>query len=234
MNDYILLCIMILQVVFSLVLLIMLIKISKNKGNAQDNTELRYQIREDAKADAAILRQELTSITQASIKNMGEIINASQSQNMANLENRFKTFSLENEQKLDNIRKTVSTQLSYIQEDNNKKLDEMRQTVDEKLQKTLESTMQQSFGLVSKRLEEVYKGLGEMQNLATGVGDLKKVLSNVKTRGILGEIQLGSILMEILSPEQYDENVATKKGSRNVVEFAVKLPAEEDGFGDRQ
>lgn len=230
MNDYILLCIMILQVVFSLVLLIMLIKISKNKGNAQDNTELRYQIREDAKADAAILRQELASTTQASIKNMGEIINASQSQNMANLENRFKTFSLENEQKLDNIRKTVSTQLSYIQEDNNKKLDEMRQTVDEKLQKTLESTMQQSFGLVSKRLEEVYKGLGEMQNLATGVGDLKKVLSNVKTRGILGEIQLGAILREILSPEQFDENVVTKSKGAERVEFAVKLPAEDDGF----
>lgn len=230
MNDYILLCIMILQVVFSLVLLIMLIKISKNKGNSQDNTELRYQIREDAKADAAILRQELASTTQASIKNMGEIINASQSQNMANLENRFKTFSLENEQKLDNIRKTVSTQLSYIQEDNNKKLDEMRQTVDEKLQKTLESTMQQSFGLVSKRLEEVYKGLGEMQNLATGVGDLKKVLSNVKTRGILGEIQLGAILREILSPEQFDENVVTKSKGAERVEFAVKLPAEDDGF----
>lgn len=230
MNDYILLCIMILQVVFSLVLLIMLIKISKNKGNTQDNTELRYQIREDAKADAAILRQELASTTQASIKNMGEIINASQSQNMANLENRFKTFSLENEQKLDNIRKTVSTQLSYIQEDNNKKLDEMRQTVDEKLQKTLESTMQQSFGLVSKRLEEVYKGLGEMHSLATGVGDLKKVLSNVKTRGILGEIQLGAILREILSPEQFDENVVTKSKGTERVEFAIKLPAEDDGF----
>ena len=151
-------------------------------------------------------------------------------QNIANLENRFKTFSLENEQKLDNIRKTVATQLSYIQEDNNKKLDEMRKTVDEKLQKTLESTMQQSFGLVNERLEQVYKGLGEMQNLAVGVGDLKKVLSNVKTRGILGEIQLGAILKEILSPEQFDENVVTKAKGTERVEFAVKLPAEDDGF----
>ena len=90
--------------------------------------------------------------------------------------------------------------------------------------------MNKSFSLVSQRLEQVYKGLGEMQHLATGVGDLKKVLSNVKTRGILGEIQLGSILSEILSPEQYAENVATKKGSKNVVEFAVKLPAKDDGF----
>ena len=90
--------------------------------------------------------------------------------------------------------------------------------------------MNQSFSLVNQRLEQVYKGLGEMQNLAVGVGDLKKVLSNVKTRGILGEIQLGSILTEILPPEQYEENIATKKGSKNVVEYAIKLPAEDDSF----
>ena len=90
--------------------------------------------------------------------------------------------------------------------------------------------MTQSFALVNERLEQVYKGLGEMQNLASGVGDLKKVLSNVKTRGILGEIQLGSILSDILSPTQYEENVVTKKGTRNVVEFAIKLPADDDGF----
>ncbi len=106
----------------------------------------------------------------------------------------------------------------------------MRKTVDKKLQQTLEEKMTQSFALVNERLEQVYKGLGEMQTLASGVGDLKKVLSNVKTRGILGEIQLGSILNEILSPAQYEENVVTKKGTRNVVEFAVKLPADEDKF----
>jgi DNA recombination protein RmuC len=102
----------------------------------------------------------------------------------------------------------------------------MRATVDEKLQKTLESRMTQSFQLVNERLEQVYKGLGEMQSLAQGVGDLKKVLSNVKTRGILGEIQLGAILEEILSPEQYDKNVITKKGSKTFVEFAIKIPTE--------
>ena len=120
--------------------------------------------------------------------------------------------------------------MDVMQAENGKKLDEMRKTVDERLEKSLEDKMNKSFALVSQRLEQVYKGLGEMQNLATGVGDLKKVLSNVKTRGILGEIQLGSILSEILSPEQYAENVATKKGSKNVVEFAVKLPAKDDGF----
>ncbi len=153
-----------------------------------------------------------------------------QSEKFSQLEDRLKTFSLENEQKLENIRQTVQNQLTHIQEDNNKQIDEMRKTVDKKLQQTLEEKMTQSFALVNERLEQVYKGLGEMQTLASGVGDLKKVLSNVKTRGILGEIQLGSILNEILSPAQYEENVVTKKGTRNVVEFAVKLPADEDKF----
>lgn len=227
MDNLLLIILAVIEVVLIAVAIVLIIINSKKKSEGGD---LRQQIRDDAKADAAVLRQELTSSTQASIKNMGEMINLSQSQNMANLENRFKTFSLENEQKLDNIRKTVSTQLSYIQEDNNKKLDEMRKTVDEKLQKTLENTMQQSFGLVNERLEQVYKGLGEMQNLAVGVGDLKKVLSNVKTRGILGEIQLGAILKEILATEQYEENVVTKSKGTERVEFAVKLPAEDDGF----
>ncbi|MDE6149606.1 MAG: DNA recombination protein RmuC [Ruminococcus sp.] len=148
---------------------------------------------------------------------------------MKTLENRFKTLEANNEQKLEAMRGTISKQLNYIQEDNNKKLDQIRTTVDEKLQKTLEDKMNQSFKLVSERLEEVYKGLGEMQNLATGVGDLKKVLSNVKTRGILGEIQLGAILQEILTPEQYDTEVPTIPGSTNRVEFAVKLPGGTDG-----
>ena len=139
-------------------------------------------------------------------------------------------YSLSSEQKLENIRASMEKQLEFVRADNNRQLEEMRKTVDEKLQKTLEEKMNRSFSLVNERLEQVYKGLGEMQNLAVGVGDLKKVLSNVKTRGILGEIQLGSILREILSPEQYEENVATKRGSKNVVEFAVKLPADDNGF----
>lgn len=110
------------------------------------------------------------------------------------------------------------------------KLDEMRALVDEKLQQTLNQRLGESFKLVNDRLEQVYKGLGEMQNLAQGVGDLKKVLSNVKTRGILGEIQCGAILQEILAPEQYATNVVTKTGSRDPVEFAVKLPAAGGSF----
>ena len=145
------------------------------------------------------------------------------------MESRFKTFEQSNEQKLNSMRDVMNKSLLRIQEDNAKKLEDMRKTVDEKLQKTLDDKMNESFKMVSERLEQVYKGLGEMQTLAVGVGDLKKVLSNVKTRGILGEIQLGAILKEILSPEQYDENVVTVPGSKNPVEFAVKMP-NDNGF----
>lgn len=153
----------------------------------------------------------------------------SQNDRAIQLEQRLHGFSADNVQSLENIRRSVDEKLESIRRENLRQLDEMRQTVDEKLQKTLEEKMNKSFSLVNERLEQVYKGLGEMQTLAVGVGDLKKVLSNVKTRGILGEIQLGAILSEILSKEQYEENIATKKGSKNVVEFAIKLPS--DGAG---
>jgi len=122
------------------------------------------------------------------------------------------------------LKDTVEKQMTDIRLDNTKQLDEMRRTVDEKLQTTLEKRLGESFKQVSDRLEQVHKGLGEMQTLATGVGDLKKVLSNVKTRGIMGEYQLGNILEQILTPDQYSKNVATKKGSQANVEYAIKLP----------
>lgn len=203
---------------------VLVIVLSKNKNNNIG----------DAIYDAS---KKLNQDTVNSVKLMSDMINQNQV-NMAEnqkfqlqqMENRLKTFSMENEQKLENIRSTVEKKLTYMQEDNNKQLENIRITVDEKLQNTLENKLNKSFETVSKQLQQVYKGLGEMQNLAVGVGDLKKVLSNVKTRGILGEIQLSAILKEILSPEQYEENVATKKGSRNVVEFAIKLPADDDSF----
>ncbi|MBS5880399.1 MAG: DNA recombination protein RmuC [Clostridium sp.] len=197
------------------------------------------------------LRRELADATQRTVGSMGEMLlqnqqrmGASLERNLAarqetmnkavqdmhkTLETRFGTFATENEQKLENIRNTVETRLGAMQADNNRKLDEMRGIVDEKLQKTLEERMTQSFRLVNERLEQVYKGLGEMQTLAAGVGDLSRVLSNVKTRGILGEIQLGAILEEIMAPEQYLRNVVTAKNSRNPVEYAIKLPAEDGG-----
>lgn len=178
-------------------------------------------------------RQELSSALQSNFSTMTNIIVENQKNSVQNqtgqlisMEERLKTFSVENEQKLSQIRDTVEKRLDIIQSENNRKLDEMRTIVTEKLNKAINERMTESFKLVNDRLEQVYKGLGEMQTLAAGVGDLKKVLSNVKTRGILGEIQLGAILREILSSEQYCENIATKPNSRNVVEFAVKLPSQ--------
>lgn len=207
------------------------------KKSENGNSEEIKRLEQSLHTEQSTLKQELTSATQISVKNLGDMIYANQnayainqSKSLNQLEERLKTFSLENEQKLENIRRSVESRLNYIQEDNNRKLEEMRKTVDERLQQSIEEKMNRSFSLVSERLEQVYKGLGEMQNLANGVGDLKKVLTNVKTRGTLGEYQLSAILSEILSPEQYEENVATKKGSRNVVEFAVKLPSDDDKF----
>lgn len=126
------------------------------------------------------------------------------------------------------IRKTVEERLQLLQDGNEKKLEQMRETVDEKLHQALEQRLNESFKQVSERLQQVHEGLGEMKTLAAGVGDLKHVLSNVKKRGILGEIQLGGILESILNPQQYDKNVLTKQNSQNFVEFAVKLPGKEN------
>ena len=138
--------------------------------------------------------------------------------------NRVAESTAQNIQKLDKIDETVDLHLKTLQEDNNRKLEQIRATVDEKLHDTLERRLGESFKLVSERLEMVHKGLGEMQTLASGVGDLKKVLTNIKTRGTFGEIQLHSLLEQILSPDQYQSNVATKRDNATRVEFAIRLP----------
>ncbi len=216
---------------------------------SQKNAARQYEkiIKQDMEEQQRALRLELSETVQSSVRALGSLIAQNQKESnrgqaerlqrmqqaltdmSAQLENRLKTSAMENEQKLELIRSTVAKHLSGMQTDNNKKLDEMRQIVDEKLQKTLDARMTQSFQLVNERLEQVYKGLGEMQSLAVGVGDLKKVLANVKTRGTLGEIQLGAILSEILAPEQYDTNVITSAHGRERVEFAIKIPAEDSG-----
>ena len=132
----------------------------------------------------------------------------------------------QNENRIEKMRDTLSQSVKGLQEENAKKLEEMRLTVDEKLHATLDKRLGESFSLVNERLEQVYKGLGEMQSLASGVGDLKKVLTNVKTRGVWGEMQLGALLAQVLSPNQYEENVAVVPGSAQRVEFAVKLPGQ--------
>lgn len=191
---------------------------------------------QELRRDNQALRRENQEMIQQSFSVFGEMISANQKaaaenldQRLFELNTRFSHMAVENEQKLENIRGTIEKKITDLTEDNNRQLSEMRQTVDEKLQKTLEDRISQSFQLVSQRLEQVYKGLGEMQTLAAGVGDLKKVLSNVKTRGILGEVQLSAILEQILSPDQYEENVRTKSTGSERVEFAVKLPGDDDG-----
>ena len=182
-------------------------------------------------------RMETIQYINNSFRNFGEIVVGNQQEitrlqdrRLAELSEKFSHLSLENEQKLENIRNTMSRQLGEMTEDNRRQMEQIRQTVDEKLQKTLDERIGQSFQLVNERLEQVYKGLGEMQTLASGVGDLKKVLSNVKTRGILGEIQLGAILEQMLAPDQYEENVVTKSTGADRVEFAVKLPGENGNY----
>jgi DNA recombination protein RmuC len=142
-------------------------------------------------------------------------------QKIENLNNRT-TFNM------DRMRETVERKISELQQGNEKKLDEMRATVDEKLQKTLETRLTESFRQVSERLEAVHKGLGDMQQLATGVGDLKKVLTNVKSRGVLGEYQLQNLIEQLFTPDQYAKNVKTKQGSAAMVEFALKLPGKDE------
>lgn len=236
---YILLTLMLAAVAM---LTVMLVRQSKAEERIVD------RLMEELEDDQRELRMELTDSVHKNIRNLGSLIAENQqsayraqSESLSQLrrvmtdmgtriEQRLGTSSMENEQKLENIRGTVEKRLATIQEDNNKRLDEMRQIVDEKLQRTINERMTQSFQMVNDRLEQVYKGLGEMQSLAVGVGDLKRVLSNVKTRGILGEIQLGAILEEMLAPEQYEENVITSPRGKERVEFAIKIPGDDDGF----
>ncbi|MEO8999366.1 MAG: DNA recombination protein RmuC [Rhodanobacter sp.] len=142
---------------------------------------------------------------------------------------RLAALGADHEKRMGEVRATLEAKLGAIQQDNAAKLEQMRATVDEKLQSTLETRLGQSFQLVSDRLEAVQRGLGEMQNLAIGVGDLKRVLSNVKRRGILGEVQLGGLLEDLLTAEQYAANVATVPGSSERVEYAIRMPGQEDG-----
>jgi len=202
------------------------------------------RVESDIRQDLANARTEQAG-TAAGLRNevggaIGKFREATQAQltDMAGLQQRqlqgfgeqLAKLTLSNEQRLEAVRVTIEQRLEALRTDNAAKLEQMRATVDEKLQATLEQRLGESFKLVSERLEQVHQGLGEMKTLATGVGDLKRVLTNVKSRGGWGEVQLGALLDEMLSPGQFAQNVATRPGSRDVVEYAVKLPGRsEDG-----
>ena len=192
------------------------------------NSEKLDGMRAESATGAKQLREEvlgaLHHITDSTTRTMGELANAQKVQIEA-MSGAIAKLVESNEKKLEALRATVEGKLESIQIDNAKQLDQMRQTVDEKLQGTLDARLGESFKQVSDRLEQVHKGLGEMQSLATGVGDLKKVLTNVKTRGMWGEVQLGAMLEQVLTPEQFARNVATKDGGERV-EFAIKMPGQ--------
>ncbi len=206
-----------------LIVIIALLINLKNKSNNSDN------LRQEISTMLMHTREELLNNIGAKISENGN----TQQLQLANLTN-INEQKLENtrknmEEKLELIRRTVEDRLLYLQKDNADKLEKMRVTVDEKLQGTLEQRLGESFKVVNDRLESVYKGLGEMQNLAQGVGDLKKIFTNVKARGTWGEVELGNILQEYLTPDQYICSAKTKPNATEFVEFAIKLPGKTDG-----
>jgi DNA recombination protein RmuC len=200
-------------------------KVDKSiKDDFQRNREESNKIAKENREEVSNSLKSFSSTFADNVKDFNQL----QKQKFDDLALKQSELTKSTEQKLDKIRETVESKLHAIQEDNNLKLEKMRETVDEKLHKTLEHRLGESFKLVSERLEKVQKGLGEMQSLASGVGDLKKVLSNVKTRGVMGEYQLENILEQLLTTEQYAKNVKTKEDSEEFVEFAIKLPGKKD------
>lgn len=213
--------------IITIVLLVVTIGLlisKKNNDNSKILSDEFSKTRQELATTLMQTRQELSNkIVESSNTQQLQLTNLT-NLNETKLENNRKNM----EEKLENIRKTVEVNLLSMQKDNNEKLEKMRVTVDEKLQGTLEKRLGESFKIVNDRLESVYKGLGEMQSLAQGVGDLKKVFTNVKSRGYWGEVQLSNILDQFLTNEQYDSNVKTRPSSNDLVEFAIKLPGKND------
>lgn len=231
-----------LLITICLLLAVVLWKLNKprNGGDYEElkrwmQQQLDAQAKDFAARQASMAEQNYTAIRsvsetlQTSVQSMSTTLAQGQSGQQQILTQRLQSLEAANTQKLEELRKTLAENMTALQAENTKKLDEIRHTVDEQLQDALQKRVTESFKAVNDQLEQVYKGLGEMQNLAADVGGLKQVLSGVKTRGILGEIQLGAILEEILAPEQYETNVATIPGSTQRVEYAIKMPGADGG-----
>ena len=241
MTEFLILTLLVLA---NLLLIVVLVLLARRRDDGElmkklenENDILSEQLRE--------MQGEMARTTTAAVRDLAAVLAESQNQSAAASTARLEAIDRAGaarqkatqdallaqltmmERRLEGVRGAVSTGLAEMRADNNRKLDEIRVTVDEKLQSTLQTRIAESFRSVSAQLEQVYKGLGEMQTLANDVGSLKQVLSGVKTRGILGEVQLGAILKELLAPAQYAENVATVPSSPNRVEFAVRLPGQE-------
>ena len=214
--------------------LVLLLRLSGRKTSADAEQAVREELR-DGREEAAKRSHELREEVSGSLSKTAQTLSGTvgqlgnvQKQQLEGVTTQVQALIETNQQRLDGLRATISEQLNEMREANEKKLEEMRRTVDEKLQGTLEKRLGESCKLVSERLDAVHKGLGEMQNLATGVGDLKNVLTNVKVRGTWAEYQLEAILEQVLTPDQFDRNVATRKDSSERVEFAIRLPGRSD------
>ncbi|MBC7196829.1 MAG: DNA recombination protein RmuC, partial [Deferribacterales bacterium] len=199
-------------------------KLAEDLKKGEERGLFLQDIVKDSLKEIKDSQDKFTETVALMIKELTNTLKAELTASKDDLNKSLKSFEEVVDNNLEKVRKTLEDMLDKLRVDNEKKLEEMRKTVDEKLHETLEIRLANSFKVVSERLEQVHKGLGEMQTLANGVGDLKKALTNVKSRGIIGEIQLRRVLEQILHPGQYEENVKTKPNSNDVVEFAVKLP----------
>jgi len=235
MNEVLFWAILSLTAVTTVLVIILLTLATKasNRAGREVRNELRIS-REEARSAGRELREEVSGSLKSTNEVLAKTLEGMGKLQQAQLESmtkQLRELTESNQGALDRIRLTFDSRVKELQEGNEKKLDEMRQTVDEKLHDTLEKRLGESFKLVSDRLEAVHKGLGEMQHLATGVGDLKRVLTNVKVRGTWAEVQLGAILEQILTPDQFERNVRVKSDSSESVEFAVRLPGPKDDPG---
>ncbi len=232
MNDIILWLVLPVTVTTAVLAVVVLFRLSKGLGDI--GKEVRDELREgreETRSAGKELREEVANglkSTYRMLYRMLESMGKGQQAKLDAMTKQLKEITGSNQEALDRIRSTFDDRVKELQESNEKRLEEMRKTVDEKLHDTLEKRLGESFKLVSDRLEAVHKGLGEMQNLAAGVGDLKRVLTNVKARGTWGEVQLGAILEQVLTPDQYEKNVQVKASSQERVEFAIRLPGPKD------
>lgn len=234
--EYLNIAILVLLVINSVMLLLILM----HRSDSEKTARALVALREDILTKQRIFTEDVTRLlaqqnknnlavfTQLNQNNLNslESIGKLLQEKLENMERRVEHVEQANEQRLEGIRGVVEQKLEEMRTDNNAKLDLIRGTVDEKLQSTLEKRIAASFNTVTQELKRVYEGLGEMRKLATGVDSLKKILGNVKTRGILGEVQLGAILEEILAPEQFERDVVTVSGTRNRVEYAIHMPGQ--------
>ncbi|MBP5550749.1 MAG: DNA recombination protein RmuC [Bacilli bacterium] len=242
MIDTILLIILIVLVLACLVFLFLIFK-KKNDGQKElDTTKLEKEIKDEISRLKQEIDNKLSNVQKAISSDLNsyldnfnkstneklDLLTNTLKENVSGVEASVKENTNKIEEYLNSIRETLAKSIEKLQEENSKKLEEMRKTVDEKLESTLNKRLTESFKLVQENLDKVQLGLGEMQTLATGVGDLKKVLTNVKTRGIWGEMQLSQILSQLLTADQYEENVVTRPKSKDPVEFAIRLPGDND------